>query len=302
MKKLKFLAGSMILAALGLLIYCGSFYVRSYEQNKMAREEYEAIGLLARGNGESENYGKNYENILKKKMETAQNATDKKKQDISMPEIQKGRKKPAKRKGNKKKNNADKIRESFGISWENLRKINPEVVAWITVPGADISYPVVQGTDDEYYLKHNFQGKEDLFGCIFLGHDNKKNLTDSHSFLYGHNMEGNMMFANLNRYEQPEFLQSCPEIEITTPEKKYLYKIFSVEQAAPASAAFEYGYALKSRAYRQQLAILKENSMYDTGVWPEPDRRMVTLITCNSRLDKEIRMAVHGICYTIIER
>ena len=175
------------------------------------------------------------------------------------------------------------------------------MAAWITIPGADISYPVVQGTDDEYYLKHNFQGKEDLFGCVFLGHDNKKNLTDSHSFLYGHNMEGNMMFANLNRYERPEFLQSCPTFEITTPERKYFYRIFSVEQAAPQSAAFEYGYRLKSRAYKLQLSILKENSMYDTGVMPQETQRMVTLITCNSRLDKEIRMAVHGICYEIVK-
>ncbi len=210
-------------------------------------------------------------------------------------------KKKAEKSKKKQESKADKIRESFGISWENLRKINPEVAAWITIPGADISYPVVQGIDDEYYLKHNFQGKEDLFGCVFLGHDNKKNLTDSHSFLYGHNMEGNMMFANLNRYERPEFLQSCPTFEITTPERKYFYRIFSVEQAAPRSAAFEYGYQLKSRAYKLQLSILKENSMYDTGVMPQETQRMVTLITCNSRLDKEIRMAVHGICYEIVK-
>ena len=71
-----------------------------------------------------------------------------------------------------------------------------------------------------------------------------------------------MMFANLNRYEQPEFLEKCPEIEIKTPERKFLYKIFSIEQAGSQSAAFEYGYDLSSPAYKQQLATLKENSMY----------------------------------------
>ena len=105
------------------------------------------------------------------------------------------------------------------------------------------------------------------------------------------------MFANLNRYEQPEFLKKCPEIEITTPKRKFLYKIFSVEQAFSQSPAFEYGYKLSSPAYRRQLSILKNNSMYDTGVEPDERERMVTLITCNSRLDKEIRMAVHGICH-----
>ena len=173
------------------------------------------------------------------------------------------------------------------------------MAAWITIPGADISYPVVQGTDDEYYLRHNFKKEEDLFGCIFLEHNNKKDLTGSHSIIYGHNMEGNMMFANLNRYEQPEFLKLCPEIEILTPERKFLYRIFSVEQASSHSPAFEYGYELSSSAYKRQLSVLKNNSMYDTGVEPDETERMVTLITCNSHLDKEIRMAVHGICYEI---
>ena len=175
------------------------------------------------------------------------------------------------------------------------------MAAWITISGADISYPVVQGMDDEYYLKHNFKKEEDLFGCIFLEHNNKKNFMGSHSILYGHNIEGNMMFANLNRYEQPEFLEKCPEIEIKTPERKFLYKIFSIEQAGSQSAAFEYGYDLSSPAYKQQLATLKENSMYETGIEPDDSKSMVTLITCNSHLDKEIRMAVHGICCEITQ-
>ena len=110
-----------------------------------------------------------------------------------------------------------------------------------------------------------------------------------------------MMFANLNRYEQPEFLKSCPDIEILTPERKFLYKIFSVEQASSQSAAYEYGYELSSSAYKQQLIKLKNNSMYDTGIEPKETEPIVTLITCNSRLDKEIRMAVHGSCYEITD-
>ena len=261
MKRLKAFAVGMILAAAGLMFYCGSFYITSYRQNKEAEENW-------------------------KQIEQTAHTSEQTSEDHAV-----------KQKKRKEKNKKQKIRESFGISWENLRKINSQTVAWITIPGADISYPVVQAADDEYYLKHNFRGEEDLFGCIFLEHDIKKNFTDSHSILYGHNIEGNMMFANLNRYEQPEFLKKCPEIEITTPKRKFLYKIFSVEQASSQSPAFEYGYKLSSPAYRRQLSILKNNSMYDTGVEPDERERMVTLITCNSRLDKEIRMAVHGICH-----
>ena len=280
MKKLKTFAVSVIAASLGLLIYCGGFYIKSYEQNLTAKQGYEEIAdIAATSDGEK---------IPKIEKKDGSSSKEKSKSE-----------KKRNKKNQKDTDKADKIRESFGISWENLRKINSQVAAWITIPGADISYPVVQGTDDEYYLRHNFKKEEDLFGCIFLEHNNKKDLTGSHSIIYGHNMEGNMMFANLNRYEQPEFLKLCPEIEILTPERKFLYRIFSVEQASSHSPAFEYGYELSSSAYKRQLSVLKNNSMYDTGVEPNETERMVTLITCNSHLDKEIRMAVHGICYEI---
>lgn len=285
MKKLKLLAVSMIVAAAGLLLYCGSFYIRSYMENRAAKESYEALSYLARASeGEREDISdqKNRETAHLKKTEL----------DHTQAYVDAAA---------ENTDHTDTIRESFGISWENLRNINPDVVAWITIPGADISYPVAQGSDDEFYLKHNFEGKEDLFGCIFLGCVHNRNMTDTHSFLYGHNMEGNMMFANLNRYEQPEFLQQCPQIEITTPERKFFYKIFSVEQAAPRSAAFVYGYELSTSAYKQQLETLQENSMYETGVEPDASQPMVTLITCNSRLDRDIRMAVHATCYRSLE-
>mgnify|MGYP000603360100 CR=1 FL=1 len=104
------------------------------------------------------------------------------------------------------------------------------------------------------------------------------------------------MFANLNRYEQPEFLKNVLKLR-SQHQKESFCTNFSVEQASSQSPAFEYGYKLSSPAYRRQLSILKNNSMYDTGVEPDERERMVTLITCNSRLDKEIRMAVHGICH-----
>ena len=183
MKKLRTFAVSMIIAAIGLLIYCAGFYIKSYEQNLAARQEYAELSQMA-GVKNREGAG-----LLADSKKTDEDSSTKNSE-------KKSRKKQRRSSESKNKNCTDEIRESFGIFWENLRKINSQTVAWITVPGADISYPVVQAADDEYYLKHNFRGEEDLFGCIFLEHDIKKNFTDSHSILYGHNIEGNMMFAN----------------------------------------------------------------------------------------------------------
>ena len=93
MKKLRTFAVSMIIAAIGLLIYCAGFYIKSYEQNLAARQEYaelsqmagvknrEGAGLLADGKKTDEdsstensekNAGKNREDLLNQKTKTVQ--------------------------------------------------------------------------------------------------------------------------------------------------------------------------------------------------------------------------------------
>lgn len=265
MRKFRIFASGMIGAALGMLFYCGSFYVQSCLENQKAQAAYRNL------------------------------------RDTYFADDEKEEKKPASHEPEQEtvqiketviKNTV--IEESFGVQWKNLKEINEDIVAWIEIPGADISYPVVQAEDNEYYLRHSFEKQEDLFGSIFLDAENQNDFRDSHSFLYGHNMEGNMMFANLNKYEAAEFLEKCPEFYIFTPEYKFLYRIFSVEQAEEGGESFRYGMKRNSREYRQHLVWLEEHSMYPTGITPLPSMPVVSLVTCNSRLDETIRMVVHG--------
>ena len=83
MKKLRTFAVSMIIAAIGLLIYCAGFYIKSYEQNLAARQEYaelsqmagvknrEGAGLLVQKTVKK-NAGKNREDLLNQKTKTVQ--------------------------------------------------------------------------------------------------------------------------------------------------------------------------------------------------------------------------------------
>ncbi|MDO4276278.1 MAG: class B sortase [Eubacteriales bacterium] len=275
MRKSRNLAVCMIGAACGLLFYCGSFYARSFLENRAAQQKYDNLRKECTGENDPDD------------MEIVRSVTSKKKNS--------GEQVLGKQDKTGDVSSQEEIRESFGISWDKLRKINDQVVGWIQIPGTDISYPVVQGEDDEYYLHHSISKEKDAFGTIFLGAGNSKDFRDSHSFLYGHNMEGNMMFANLNRYEEEEFYRQCPVFYIITPEEMYCYEIFSVEQAGEQSPGFQYGYELGSRAYEKQLELLSGNSMYQTHVKTDSSKPMVTLVTCNSRLDEYIRMTVHGI-------
>ena len=59
---------------------------------------------------------------------------------------------------------AEPPRADFG----KLSQVNPQVIGWIFAAGGEISYPVVQGEDNEYYLNHLFKGEVNRSGCIFM--------------------------------------------------------------------------------------------------------------------------------------
>ena len=63
------------------------------------------------------------------------------------------------------------------IDFDVLKKINPDVVSWITIPGTNIDYPVLQGKDNNQYLHKDMEGKDSSAGAIFLDHGDKADLS-----------------------------------------------------------------------------------------------------------------------------
>lgn len=104
------------------------------------------------------------------------------------------------------------------VDFESLREVNPDVVAWVEIPGTDISYPVVQSGDNETYLKRDFEGKTSASGAIFLDMDSDADLMGLHSILYGHHMKNQTMFAQLVKFKEEAFFKKNREVVIYTPE------------------------------------------------------------------------------------
>ena len=100
------------------------------------------------------------------------------------------------------------------VDFEALRKVNPDIIGWIVIPGMEISYPIVQGEDNDYYLKHTFDKAENASGCIFVEVENSPDFSDNNTFVYGHNMKNKSMFAKLNRYQEEDTFRKNPEFII----------------------------------------------------------------------------------------
>lgn len=91
---------------------------------------------------------------------------------------------------------------------EVLREISEDAIAWITVDGTRIDYPVMQGRDNHEYLNKNPFGRFALSGSIFLDSRNKKDFSDPYSMLYGHHMDYGAMFGALDDFKDKEYFDS----------------------------------------------------------------------------------------------
>ena len=87
------------------------------------------------------------------------------------------------------------------------------------IEGTKINYPIVQGEENSYYLKHLFSGEWNGSGCIFLDFRNDASFADRHSIIYGHHMKNGTMFTDLDKYKKQEFFDEHPIALLITPDK-----------------------------------------------------------------------------------
>ena len=110
--------------------------------------------------------------------------------------------------------------------FEELYRINPDIVGWINIADKTLSAPVVQ-RDNEYYLTHDFYGNEDPHGTIFLDQRNKTDPNDDSLIIYGHNMRSTM-FNVLASFQDAEFVAQNPLITFDTLYGTGQYVVVSV--------------------------------------------------------------------------
>ena len=110
-----------------------------------------------------------------------------------------------------------KKKKERSIDFERLHKINPDIVAWIEVPGTNIDYPVVQGKNNEEYMHHTFRKNYNFAGCIFLDSHCHQDFSSDNSVIYGHHMRNGTMFAQLVKFREDSFVKKHRRIILYLP-------------------------------------------------------------------------------------
>ncbi|HJB28187.1 MAG TPA: class B sortase, partial [Candidatus Blautia faecavium] len=97
------------------------------------------------------------------------------------------------------------------IDFESLQEINNDIVGWLYVDAIpSISYPVVQGEDNEYYLHRTFEKADNFAGTVFIDCKNNKDLSSCNTIVYGHNMKNGTMFGKLKQFKEESTIQKSP--------------------------------------------------------------------------------------------
>lgn len=168
------------------------------------------------------------------------------------------------------------------LSFEELEKLNPDVLGWITVYGTHIDYPIVQTTDNDKYVNTDVMGEYSLVGSIFLDYRNKPDFSDYNSILYGHHMDANAMFGEIGNFEDEKYFKKHQFGNLYYDGKNHGLEFFAfLEQDAYNFAFFEP--AIQGEEKQQEyLQRLLEHAINKRDIGLKSDDRIVLLYTCTS--------------------
>lgn len=168
-----------------------------------------------------------------------------------------------------------------------LKKENEDIIGWIEIEGTNINFPVVQGTDNEYYMKHTYTKEYSNDGSIFLDKSYDWNLPSTNLLLYGHNNKNGNMFQDLLKYKDEGFYKEHPTIRFTTVNEDCQYEIISAFLSRvyyqDEQNVFRYYYfinASNETEYNNYVEESKKSSLYDTGKSATYGEQLLTLSTC----------------------
>lgn len=188
-------------------------------------------------------------------------------------------------------NEMDSNNEEYKIDFAKLKQKNSDAIAWIKVNGIDIDFPVVKGTDNSYYLTHNFDKEKNKAGWIFADYRNKFDGTDKNIIIYGHNMKNGSMFASLKDVIKEEWYnnENNKYIALITENENCKYQVFSVYQTETE----EYYLQTNISNFKEFVEKIKGRSKKNFNVDIKETDSILTLSTCAD--NTKYRVVLHAV-------
>ncbi len=189
------------------------------------------------------------------------------------------------------------------IDFTKLQERNPDIYAWIEVPGTNVDYPIVQhATDNSYYLTHTIDHEKTVAASIYTENYNSTDFTDHHTVIYGHNMKNGTMFRTLHNFEDAAFFEENRDIYIYVPEETRQYKIFAAYTYDNRHLLNNYycEEAESFQAYLDEVFAIRDFTAYiDRDMKVTGEDYVITLSTCVNSGDTTQRYLVQAVLVSI---
>lgn len=176
--------------------------------------------------------------------------------------------------------------------YKTLYEKNKKLIGWLKIDDTIIDYPVMQTTDNKYYLEHNFNQEYDKNGSLFLDCSCSVYPRSTNLIIYGHHMKSGQMFGQLQKYAKESYYEKHKEIQFDTIYEKGTYEIMYVFRSQVYNEddlVFKYYQFINANSgteFQSYMEEMKKLSLYDTGVTAGYGDSLLTLSTCdNSQKD-----------------
>ena len=169
--------------------------------------------------------------------------------------------------------------EKFDLT-DLQNNVNEDICGWIRIDGTNIDYPVLSSKNMTYYLDKDYNKKYSAGGSIFLHGDNDRYFTDDFQIIYGHNMVKNLMFSDINKYEDKKYFDKNSTGILYTQNEIYAIKVYTYNIL---NSSLDMAYDLDANKNGKNEDILKDleaSAIYKNDIEVTPEDKFVLLSTC----------------------
>ncbi|MBQ2750033.1 MAG: class B sortase [Clostridia bacterium] len=169
------------------------------------------------------------------------------------------------------------------VDFDALQEINPDVVGWIYSPGTPINYPIVQGKDNDEYLRHTIRREYNIAGSIFMDYRNEPDFSTVFNVIYGHNLYTQEMFGSLLNYKKDGYYEDHSVMWLLTPNGDYKLHVIAGFTLKASSSLYEFG--MTEEGIGNFLAQALEKNDFTPPADDAPVENFLVMSTCSYEYD-----------------